>query len=274
MDSALYEGRVIHYRTGTRGEHRFVQRLTWFSLWLDELSELTGLRLFGVNEPAPFALHDQDHGARDGSGWTRSLDRTLVARGLQPGARYQALCIPRIFGYAFNPITVVLAWDLNEQPAAVLYEVHSTFGEAHTYVHSLASKTGAVSFKHSSDKALHVSPFFSMQGKYRFRLSVPGPWFRLGIHYADEDGGRLFAGFSGQRRQLTDRALFAVLLRAPLAAFGVTAGIHWQAFRLWMKGIPIYRKPRGCRSAQSEPADEQSRASRGQAELRAQIKEG
>lgn len=247
MRSAIYEGRVVHHRTGSRGEHRFSQRITWFALWLDELDELSKLRLFGVNRFAPFALHDEDHGQRDGSPWRNGLDDCMSACGLAPAHRYQALCVPRILGYGFNPITVVIGWDENATPVAVLYEVHNTFGQAHTYVHVLdPAARPPRAFVHESDKALRVSPFFSMHGHYTFRLNVPDARFGLSIRYEDADGGCLDAAFVGYQRALTDGALLGLLLRAPLAAITVTAGIHWQALRLWLKGVPLYPASGSC----------------------------
>ena len=254
MRSAIYLGEVLHHRTGTHGEHRFRQRLPWFSFWLDETAALRGLRLLTVNGSAPFALNDADHGARDGSSWTGWLDAQLAVRGLPPATRYQALCVPRMLGYAFNPITVVFAYDEHGDAFAVVYEVHSTFGEAHAYVHPLRrASAGAGHYEHGSTKAVHVSPFFSMDGGYRFRLAPPGDQFAFGIRYEDADGGRLFAGFRGSRAELTDRALLGLLLRAPYTALGVTVGIHWQALRLWIKGVPFYRKPTRRADGHYEP---------------------
>ena len=244
MQSAIYRGEVLHHRTGAHGEHRFAQRLPWFSFWLDEMPELGRLRLLAVNGRGPFALNDADHGARDSSPWSAWLDATLAQRGLQAADRYQALCLPRMLGYVFNPITVVFAYDAVGDAFAVVYEVHSTFGESQAYVHALgnAGEAGAA-YEHDSRKALHVSPFFSMEGAYRFRVTLPSDRFALGIHYDDADGGHLFAGFRGERASLTDRALLALLIRAPFTAVGVTLSIHWQALLLWCKGMPFYRKP-------------------------------
>ena len=38
------------------------------------------------------------------------------------------------------------------------------------------------------------------------------------------------------------RRLLAALLRMPLLTVGVMARIHWQALRLWLKGVPFYGK--------------------------------
>ena len=254
MHSAMYRGPVVHHRTGAHGEHRFERRLPWFSIDLEEYAALDRLRLFGVNRRAPTALYEADHGARDGSSWRSWLDGQLGLHGLPPAARYQAMCLPRFFGYVFNPITLVFGFDAAGQPHAVVYEVHSTFGDAHAYVHALQARdqkdphgTGVVLpeqwFEHESVKQIHVSPFFSMRGRYRFRVCMPGARFGFGICYEDEDGGQLYAGFEGERRELSDRTLAALLLQAPLTALGVTFGIHWQALRLWLRRTPLYRKP-------------------------------
>ncbi|QKC98319.1 DUF1365 family protein [Mesorhizobium sp. NZP2298] len=48
--------------------------------------------------------------------------------------------------------------------------------------------------------------------------------------------------FSGKRRDVTDAALMRAFLSYPLLTLKVVAGIHWEALRLWAKGL----RPRGA----------------------------
>jgi hypothetical protein len=47
----------------------------------------------------------------------------------------------------------------------------------------------------------------------------------------------------GKRRELTNLSLARTLLRYPLQPLQVTALIHWQALRLWLKRVPFHHKP-------------------------------
>ena len=41
--------------------------------------------------------------------------------------------MPRIFGYGFNPISIYFCHSREGALAAILYEVHNTFGQRHSY---------------------------------------------------------------------------------------------------------------------------------------------
>jgi len=51
----------------------------------------------------------------------------------------------------------------------------------------------------------------------------------------------LFASFAGERRPMSDRTLLRAFLKYPLMTMKVTAAIHIEAVRLWVKGLKIYR---------------------------------
>ncbi|MBA3749268.1 MAG: DUF1365 family protein, partial [Solirubrobacterales bacterium] len=47
----------------------------------------------------------------------------------------------------------------------------------------------------------------------------------------------------GRRRELTNASVARTLARYPLMPLQVTALIHRQALRLWLKGVPFHHKP-------------------------------
>ncbi len=59
-----------------------------------------------------------------------------------------------------------------------------------------------------------------------------------------EDADRPFtAVLHGTRRELTNASVARTLARYPLMPLQVTALIHRQALRLWLKRVPFHRKP-------------------------------
>jgi DUF1365 family protein len=99
-------------------------------------------------------------------------------------------------------------------------------------------------------KRLHVSPFLPLEVDWEWRFSPPGE--QLVVHtavWAPRDDGaadeRRFAATLALRRQPLG---FASLLRAalgfPLMPLQVVLAIHWQAFRLWCKRLPVFDHPR------------------------------
>ncbi|MAV24542.1 MAG: hypothetical protein CBB92_04905 [Flammeovirgaceae bacterium TMED32] len=239
MKSALYLGTVVHARSGPV-KHRFRYSLPWFLIDLDEISEMRWGWLFNVNRAALMSYHDADHGARDGSAFRDWLKKKLASEAVS-AERFRVLAMPRFFGYVFNPISIVYCYERDDAPVAVIYEVHSTFGESHCYVHRFSN---GVITPHQEEKRLHVSPFFSMRGKYRFRVTLPTDSVSIGIRFLESTGHQLFAAFQGNRQPLTRKRLWMTMLTAPLATLGITAAIHWEALKLWCKGVSLVPHPR------------------------------
>ncbi len=242
LRSALYVGRVTHHRAKPR-VHDLVYTLFYALIDLDELPRLVRPGLFGWNARALMSFRDRDHGHGDGRPFREVLEELLVAAGL-PGRRhrFEVLCLPRVAGYVFNPLSVIYCHD-GDDLVAMVYEVSNTFGERVHYVLPVAAADAAQVIRQRCGKTMYVSPFFDVSGGYRFDLTRPRERLALSIRYEDEEGLRLHAGFTGQRLAWTTRNLLAASARFPFATAKVIAGIHWEALRLWLKGLPLHPRP-------------------------------
>lgn len=239
--SALYAGHVVHSRMRPK-KHSLRYRVFSLLLDLDELDVLNrSLRFFGHNRRALFSFWDKDHGSLQSD---RSLKDWAVghvrALGIEDdGLSVRVLCYPRIFGYVFNPLTVFFCYRKDGSLVAILYEVCNTFNERHTYVIPAEGQDGAI--RQSCDKALYVSPFMPMDCRYHFTIEPPEDGVAVRILETDAEGKLLFAAFEGRRSTLSDGALMKALLTYPLMTVKITAAIHWEALRLWSKGIRVFR---------------------------------
>lgn len=246
--AVLYQTRVFHRRHAPR-IHELNYRATYLLVDVDALSTLDrDLRLFGYNRRAAFALHDRDFGPHDGPvrPLRDYLDGLMRAHGIDPsGQRFRLLTLPRVLGRSFNPISVAYMSSKEDNAVrAVAYEVHNTFGERHAYV-CRVRQNGRALTRHTSDKALYVSPFFDMAGEYHFATSVPGARLALGITYtaqATPDAPRevrLSARMTGDAEPCTDAQLARALCLNPLRGVSVLGAIHFEALKLWLKRIPV-----------------------------------
>lgn len=234
LNSAIYVGEVVHQRHRPK-KHGLRYRVFSLLIDLDELPQLNQLRWFGHNRKARFSFRDADHGAglplRD---WAT---QKLQAAGLPEPGRIRLLCYPRILGYVFNPLSVWFCDGAAGEPLATIYEVHNTFGERHTYVLPVDAP------QQSAEKAFHVSPFIGMDARYQFKIHRPDGRVRIAINETEAGEPLLYAAFTGDRRELTDANLRRLFFTHPLMTLKVTAGIHWEALQLFLKGVRYIPHP-------------------------------
>ena len=213
---------------------------------LDEIDALDArLRLFSRDRLNLVSFHNRDHG--DGSDVPL---RTQVANLLQmhgldwDGGPIRMLAMPRVLGNAFNPITVYYCHRRDGGLAAMLYEVNNTFGQRHSYLLPVDRVARHAQTIHQScDKRFYVSPFMDMQMRYRFAVRRPDENLSLTIDGSDGEGQLIATSFGARRRELSDRQLLAACLRAPLLGLKVLGGIHWEALKLWRKGVALRPRP-------------------------------
>jgi DUF1365 family protein len=243
LRSALYVGSVMHRRLRPHAHH-FRYRAFWLLIDLDELPGLSkGLWLLSHNKFNLFSLHDADHGDGTSTPLRVQVERELGGAGLElGGGRISLLAMPRTLGCGFNPLSIYFCHRADGTLAALVYQVHNTFGERHSYVIPV-QQVSSRSVHQRCRKDFHVSPFLDMNLIYEFRVTGPNDRLAVGIRASTPSGPLLTAVLTGTRKALTDRALMRVGLAVPAVTAKVTAAIHWEALRLWLKGMRYRRKP-------------------------------
>jgi len=241
FNSCIYSGLVTHRRFKPK-RHFFIYKT--FSLFID-LSELENLRkkikFFSYNRFNILSFYDVDHGPRDGTSLVSWVKNTLEDVKINIGSgTIKLLCYPRFFGYVFNPLSIFYCYDENSQLKAILYEVKNTFNEQHTYVFSATYSSNLI--LHKCDKKFYVSPFMEMKTFYNFRLLKPGKILKVFIKQSDSEGTLLTACHIGKRIQISSKNLFFQFLKHPFMSFKIILAIHFEAFRLWIKGVKYVKR--------------------------------
>jgi DUF1365 family protein len=227
--------------------HQMRYRVYSLLIDIDEVDGLaSAIPVFSHNRWNLISFHDKDHGPRDGSDLREWISPHLSDAGVDATGPIRMMVFPRILGYTFNPMTIWFVYSKDERLAAVLYEIHNTFGHAHS--HLIVFTDGADPLKvprHGFDKALHVSPFFDRTGRYEISLKAPSDDFSIAISYLDPEGERLLgASQKGNRREFTTRNLVWQFFAKPFVTIKVIVGIHLHAFRLLTKGAKYRSVPR------------------------------
>jgi DUF1365 family protein len=246
---SLYVGRTTHARAKPR-PHRFGYGIFQVLIDVDRVADggretaLLRVGRFGV-----FSFAERDHGDRDGAPLRGWVERQLSAGGVAASAaRIRLLCFPRVLGFVFNPLSIFFVEDAGGRVEAVIYEVNNTFGQTHAYVVPAA---GSACERQEADKRLYVSPFYRVEGAYRFRVTPPAERFNLVITKLVDGAPDFTATLSATRRPLTDAALAKLFFAMPFMTLGVVLAIHWQALLLWLKRAPFGARPPGPKSGMS-----------------------
>ena len=240
-NSFIYTGEVIHKRFKPK-EHFF--KYSVFSLLID-LSEIRLINkkipFFSYNKFNILSFFDKDHGERDGSDLGIWVRKKLKEKGItSEEIKIKILCYPRIFGYVFNPLSIFFIYNKIGEPISIFYEVKNTFGEQHTYVFKVDEKSELQ--KNNCEKKFFVSPFMDLESEYYFKVLNPDKSLSIIIDQRDKSGKLLFASQDGVRSNLNSKNLIFSYLKHPLMTFKIISAIHFEALRLWLKGIKLVKK--------------------------------
>lgn len=241
--SALYPGHVVHLRRRPH-VHKFGYKIYSLLLDLDELETLDAkLRWFSLDRFNLFSFYRGDRGDGSGRDLRGQVEAAMTAAGLVPdGGPIRLLTMPRVLGWGFNPLSVFFCHKRCGTLTAILWEVDNTFGERHGYLIPVVEATGST-IHQACAKRLYVSPFMDMNLRYDFKVRPPGEKLAVGIDVSDDAGLLFIARHVADRVDLTDAALLRAFFSLPLLTLRVVGGIHWEALKIWFKGVGLRDRP-------------------------------
>ena len=241
---AFCPGIVVHKRVRPV-EHRLSYDVFSLLLDVDQLSEQAkSRRFFSIDRFNLLSVHQKDHGHKDGRS-VSDFVRDMAAKADMEGEIRRAwmLCYPRILGYAFNPITVYFCCGADAKIRLMIYEVRNTFGEHVTYVMPAGEPRNGV-YSHVSDKAFYVSPFNNVEGSYRFHTALSEDVLTVGVALSVDDAPLLRTHFKAAIQPLGDGTIVKAVLAYPFMTLKVVAAIHWEAAKLYLKGLRLKDRPK------------------------------
>jgi len=243
-------GEVRHRRIRPRA-HAFRYRAFFVRAPLEALEGRSGNVLFGMNRAALIGLSAADHGR--GTPLRLWLAGLLESAGVRADGAIWLHAFPRVLGYAFKPVSFWFCHRADDALVAIVAEVNNTFGERHVYL--LAQPDGSPlpqGVELRARKSFHVSPFCTVEGRYRFRFFTDDSRSLARIDHDDEQGPLLITSLSGRFVPINTFQSLRALFSYPLFTFSVIARIHWHALILWLRRVPLQGKP-------DRPADPMTR---------------
>lgn len=240
---SFYKSQVVHKRFG---EHAYFFRYRILSMLID-IDRLDDVHakspFFSVDRFNLLSFHAKDHLAaehNDLRGWVNSV---LNQHGIDGSAlQVSLLCMPRVLGWVFNPLSVWYCTSATGELVAVICEVRNTFGERHCYFLDYRGKQ-ASNTRATARKVFHVSPFMQTEGEYQFRLASPDDKLRLLIDYRVAGQSKLVATQIGYKQSFSTRSVISYFIQYPFLASKVLGAIHWHALKLWLSGSRFFSKP-------------------------------
>lgn len=238
MSACLYECDVMHRRLKPE-QKRFQYRIFMLSVDLDELPKVS---LLGINRFSLFSLNDRDHIELGTPGGIRAnLEAWMAEKDIKcpKDARIRLVTLPRVLGYAFNPVSFYYLSASDGSPLFAIAEVCNTYHEMKLY---LVDDRKDDCWQRKVAKDFYVSPFSDVRDFFDFRLGTPGENWNVKINNLDQDGITLVSSIEGRRASLTAGRLLWFGFKYPLLSLKVIFMIHWQAFKLWLGKVPYFSK--------------------------------
>lgn len=198
-------------------------------------------RFFSFNTFNILSIYTRDHGKRDSTLWYEWFVEECKKSSItvEKNERVLMLSHPRLFGYAFNPISYWLLIHPSKGLRAVLCEVNNTFGDNHNYLLSHSDGRSILptdSFR--AKKNLYVSPFNLVDpGEYAFTFSYSENSFKSVINYYQNGVHILNTFMGGSFSPLTTTSILKSVMSYPFMTLLVVFRIHWQALILKSKGL-------------------------------------
>jgi uncharacterized protein len=233
----IYATSVWHARTAPL-RHRFRHRSHSWLVDLDDLPQLGRL--------SPLARFDaRDHLGSPDRTLRENVDAFLATRGVDlRGGRVLMLAMPRVLGTVFNPISVHWCHDPQGRQVCVVVEVHNTYGDRHAY---LVRPDGAG--RAGVEKALYVSPFNDVSGRYRLTVPCPDETVRVQVVLERPGHDPFAAGMTGHALPVTTGTVLRLAVTQPLEPLVVSARIRWHGIRLWLRRLPVHPRPAHAQEA-------------------------
>lgn len=227
----------MHSRTKPK-RNNFIYENPYFAISLKKISQIKSF-LFSFNRLNFFAIYSKNYVNFD------KINSILTEQNINNIDEIILVSQPKTLFYAFNPVSFFLCFSKSNKLTAVLCEVKNRSNQTHSYLifnKNLSELTSDKWFE--AKKEFYVSPFLKTEGNYKFRFVINEQECSFYINYFVENELLLSTYLKCSYEDLNEKNLFLLFLKTPFATFKTTYLIHFQAVKLFLKGIKFYKAPK------------------------------
>lgn len=226
----------MHARVGPK-TNNFNYASTYFAIPLAKISSIKS-RFLSFNGRNIFAINDRNYVNKN------SIFKILEDHKILGVKNITLVTCPSTLFYVFNPVSFYLCFDQNQKLIAALAEVNNRSSQTHSY---LIFNQNLSEIKPNqwleAQKEFYVSPFLERRGTYKFRFVISDSAARFYINYFLEDKLVLATYLACKFREFSDANLLLQFAQSPFSTLKTTFLIHWQALKLFVKGIKFNKCP-------------------------------
>lgn len=232
MNHKFFEGTILHKRLLPK-EHDFKYNFFMLDIDLKDFKSLEN-RYFSINKFNLFSFFTKDHFGQS-EDFLKNVQTILKVFNINPSSKMRFITLPRILGYVFNPISILIIFEEN-RPSYLLAEVHNYNGGRVIYPIKLETNDN-LHFKGESKKDMYVSPFFKRDGEYKFALTYDDSTFSLNVILYEDKEKKLISTFSGEKVKFCKKNIKRLFFKHTLLTIFVVTRTIWQSFKLKRKGL-------------------------------------
>jgi len=251
MKPSFCDGTIIHDRIMPR-KHRFIYNMSWCLFDLDKIEALFyDSKFWSINKFNLVSIKNKDY-VNPGSESINIKIRKYI-KG-KTDRRFDGKIFlfthPRYLGFGFNSVNFYFCFEGNAIKYIVSEINNTPWKEKHLYFHDNSentnptkdNKSGALSF--NFNKEFHISPFVDMEIKYDWKFELTEDKIKISMKLLKGNTTPLKVYLNTNLTHIKKHNTSKWALKKPYQALKMSAGIYWQAFKLWLKKVPIYDHPK------------------------------
>ena len=245
--SKFFTGTVIHARSEP-AKHAFSYPVAWLVLDVDEC-KLLDKQIWGIgyNRFNLSSIHDADYLVKNNNSIRTKVESLLVERKITiKPHKIVLITTPKLFGWAFNPVSFYYIYDQNEKVFCYFAEVNNTYEERSLYFFDVsdAIESSEEGHRFNIKKHFHVSPFYDEVGYYDVYFGKLSNDLRINFNLYRPNEKPFIAKMLGNGLPITTYNYVYKIFRFGIRMALTVPRIYWQAVKLiFIRKLTPYKKP-------------------------------